>query len=126
MKPNQGYIDGILGEENVGGREHIIVHWEGFLPGDDTSSMSKTYAKKFPVLREMLNDYERAKLLPVKEMPAKESGKDVVSPQPSEKQDVEGAANTLKKGVAVALAKFLGNYRGGGMKQTLAPHNNAC
>ena len=103
------------------------MHWEGFLPGDDTSSMSKAYAKKFPVLREMLNDYERAKLLPVEKMPEKESGIDVVPPQPSEKQDVEGhAANTLKKGVAVALAKFLGNYRGGGMKQTLAPHNNAC
>ena len=62
LKENQGYIDGILGEEIVEGKEHVIVHWEGFEPGNDTSSMAKSYAKRFPVLRVMLEDFEKNKV----------------------------------------------------------------
>jgi hypothetical protein len=61
LKENQGYIDGILGEEIVEGKEHVIVHWEGFAPGNDTSSMAKSYANRFPVLRGMLEEFEKSK-----------------------------------------------------------------
>jgi hypothetical protein len=62
LKENQGYIDGIVGEEIVEGQEHIIVHWEGFASGNDTSSMAKSHAKRFPVLKKMLREYEENKL----------------------------------------------------------------
>ena len=44
------------------GKEHVIVHWEGFAPGNDTSSMAKTYARRFPFLRGMLEDFEKTKV----------------------------------------------------------------
>ena len=119
MKTNQGYIDGILGEENVEGKEHILVHWEGFAPGNDTSSMSKAYAKKFPVLRKMLEDYEHAKHTDIR-AEEKAPEKVVEPPRPIAEQGEE------TRDAKVNMATFLGNSHGNGMKQMQVPYHIAC
>jgi hypothetical protein len=121
LKPNQGYIDGILGEENVEGKEHIIVHWEGFEPGNDTSSMSKAYAKKFPVLKKMLEDYEHTKHT---DRRAEEKAPEKIE----ELRQVGPVADQREEALApkINMAAFLGNYHGDGMRQVPVPHHIAC
>jgi hypothetical protein len=120
LKENQGYIDGILGEEIVEGKEHVIVHWEGFAPGNDTSSMAKSYARRFPVLRGMLEDFEKNKVesgAPATEMGSTNSQEVYLGATGADGHSI----NAVVKRKLMSLNYFSINSSGNGRTRLLVP-----
>lgn len=122
LRENQGYIDKILGEEIVNGNEHIVVHWEGFAPGNDTSSMSKSHAKRFPVLRGMLKEFEQDKAVGGASLELSVDKMNKVETVATEGLSINAA---VKKKL-MSARNFLGNSSGNDKTRRCVPSPTAC
>ena len=127
LKENQGYIDAIIGEETIAGEEHVIVHWEGFGAGNDTSSMSKTHAKKFPVLKKMLKEFEDNKLPETKMMDAQspvlqtKDGNSNTDDDDSNSVKALGHTTNMVRREKMTKSKFSLNWYGNDRARLLVP-----
>jgi hypothetical protein len=124
LKENQGYIDKIIGEELVDGNEHIVVHWEGFAPGNDTSSMAKSHAKRFPVLRGMLKEFEQAKA--VGEPGLLLSVDKIDKPGRVDAEEAAINLSAVDKNKLMSAKDFLGNSGGNDRTRRYVPSLTAC